>query len=117
MCSICRRISLNGAQILPYKRRLFCSLRFYVLSLYGRSVTFATSLFALDATFPETKLAVMATTLLLVPGYPLMNAFWMSLRLIWKLECLDLQHAAVLTMAAATGLLGAMSLTTWLYNV
>ena len=99
------------------KEGFFAVFAFMCSAFMGCSVTFATSLFALDATFPETKLAVMATTLLLVPGYPLMNGFLDVFKGYLETGTFRLQHAAVLTMAAATGLLGAMSLTTWLYNV
>ena len=99
------------------KSGFFPVFAFMCAAFFGCTTAFIASGFLLDAVYSETKLAVMATTLLLVPGYPLMNGFLDVFKGYLETGIFRLQHAAVLTMAAATGLLGAMSLTAWIYNV
>ena len=104
------RFSLTKAGFFPV-------FTFMCAAFFGCSTTFIASEYLLDSQYEEIKLSVMATTLLLVPGYPLMNGFLDIFKGYLETGIFRLQHAAVLITAAATGLLGAMSLTTWLYNV
>lgn len=108
---------LMTARFSLLKAGFFPIFTFMTAAFLGCSTAFMASEFILHAQFSEVKLAVMATTLLLVPGYPLMNGFLDIFKGYLETGIFRLQHAAVLTTAAATGLLGAMYLTTWLYNV
>lgn len=66
--------------------------------------------YVLNASADETRLAIMATTLLLVPGFPYMNGFLDIFKGYLEIGVMRLIYSIILTACAASGLLGALYL-------
>ena len=90
---------------------------FMASAFLGCSISFVLSHVILNASPQDIKLAVMATTLLLVPGYPIMNGFLDIFKGYIETGVFRLIQAFILTMAAATGLLGALYMLGYFVNV
>ena len=115
--------ALVGGVVLMFTRFWFISKGFFAVFAFmacafcGCSTTLLVSRFALGATTQELELATMATTLLLVPGYPIMNGFLDAFKGYLETGLFRLVHSAILTAAAAIGLLGALWFTGTISNV
>lgn len=105
--------ALAGGLVLMAVR--FCLIRhgflaafaFIAAAFMGCTTTMLASRFALGCDGAEMRLAIMATTLLLVPGYPYMNGFLDVFKGYLETGAFRLMHSIVLTISAAIGLLGA----------
>lgn len=115
--------ALCGGLVLMAVRFRLLSLGFYetftfmASAFLGCSISFVLSHVVLSASLQDIKLSVMATTLLLVPGYPIMNGFLDLFKGYVETGIFRLIQAFILTMAAATGLLGALYMLGYFVNV
>jgi uncharacterized membrane protein YjjP (DUF1212 family) len=98
-------------------RGYFTAFVFIVAAFSGCSAAMLASRYVTGADEGEMRLAIMATTLLLVPGYPYMNGFLDVFKGYLETGVFRLMHSVVLTMAAAMGLLGALWFTGIIENV
>lgn len=105
--------ALAGGLVLMAVR--FCLIRhgflaafsFIAAAFMGCTTTMLASRYVLSCDGAEMRLAIMATTLLLVPGYPYMNGFLDIFKGYLETGAFRLIHSVVLTISAAIGLLGA----------
>lgn len=106
--------ALLGGIILMYFR--FCLIHkgffevfaFMASAFIGCFSSFIVSSYVLDANAMEASLAIMATTLILVPGFPFMNGFLDVFKGYVEVGLIRLTHSAVLTTGASVGLMGAI---------
>lgn len=104
--------AIIGGLVLMYIRFTFISKGFFEIFAFmmaafcGSSVSMLVSHFVLGADRTEVSLALMATVLLLVPGFPFMNGFLDVFKGYTEVGISRLIQASILTMAAAMGILG-----------
>ncbi|MGN0908144.1 MAG: threonine/serine exporter family protein [Succinivibrio sp.] len=109
---VCLAALIGGLVLMAVR---FCLVRqgflaafaFIAAAFMGCTTTMLVSRYAIRCDEAEMRLAIMATTLLLVPGYPYMNGFLDVFKGYLETGAFRLMHSIVLTMAAAIGLLGA----------
>lgn len=90
------------------KQGFLTAFAFIAAAFLGCTTTMLFSRYAIGSDINEMRLSIMATTLLLVPGYPYMNGFLDVFKGYLETGIFRLMHSVVLTMAAAIGLLGAL---------
>lgn len=103
-----------GGSVLMFTRFFFISkgyfenIAFMLSAFFGCFVTYIVSAFILKASLSEIELSVMATTLLLVPGFPYMNGFLDVIKGYLAIGSQRLFYSVLLTASASIGLLGAL---------
>lgn len=101
-------MALMSTRFFLHSRGFFDIFISMTAAFFGCMSAFLTSKYALDASIGETNLSIIATTLLLVPGFPFINGFLDVFKGYTDIGMVRLTHAFVLTFAAAFGLLGAL---------
>lgn len=86
----------------------FAPFAFIASAFCGCTATLLVSKYGISASADEMRLAIMATTLLLVPGYPYMNGFLDVFKGYLETGIYRLVNSVVLTMSAGIGLFGAL---------
>lgn len=104
---------LMAVRFCMIKKGFFAPFAFIAAAFAGCTTTLLVSKYALFANAQEIKLSIMATTLLLVPGYPYMNGFLDVFKGYLETGFYRLMNSVVLTMAAGIGLFGAL----WIMGV
>ncbi len=99
---------LMAARFCLIKRGFFAPFAFIAAAFFGCTTTLLVSKYALMAQPSDMKLSIMATTLLLVPGYPYMNGFLDVFKGYLETGIYRLVNSVVLTMSAGIGLFGAL---------
>ena len=108
--TFCGGLLLMFIRFFLLKRGFFECFAFTVSAFCGSSFTLLVAKCLLHLPTPEISIAVMATTLLLVPGFPFMNGFLDVFKGYMDVGISRLINASVLIMAAAIGLIGTVYL-------
>lgn len=101
-------IALMSARFIIIKKGYFEAAAFTAAAFTGCVVAFLVSHYGLSLSYHEQTLAVMATSLLLVPGFPFMNGFLDVFKGYIETGITRLFASTVLIAAAAIGLVGAL---------
>ena len=104
---------LMAVRFCMVKKGYFAPFAFIAAAFAGCTTTLLVSKYGLNANAQEMRLSIMATTLLLVPGYPYMNGFLDVFKGYLETGFYRLMNSVVLTMAAGIGLFGAL----WIMGV
>lgn len=108
--TFCGGIVLMFVRFFLLGRGFFECFAFTVSAFCGSSFTLVVAKCLMQLSTNEISLAVMSTTLLLVPGFPFMNGFLDVFKGYMDVGLSRLINASVLTMAAAIGLIGTVYL-------
>lgn len=110
---VCFAALVGGAVLMATRfclisKGYFAVFAFIAAAFLGCTTTMLVSKYGIAANAAEMRLSIMATTLLLVPGYPYMNGFLDVFKGYLETGVYRLVNSVVLTMAAGLGLLGAL---------
>lgn len=113
--TVCLAALIGGFMLMFFKfwllkKGFFETFVFMACAFLGCATTYIMCTYVLDASADETRLAIMATTLLLVPGFPYMNGFLDIFKGYLEIGVMRLIYSIILTACAASGLLGALYL-------
>ena len=113
--TVCLAALIGGFMLMFFKfwllkKGFFETFVFMACAFLGCATTYIMCTYVLNASADETRLAIMATTLLLVPGFPYMNGFLDIFKGYLEIGVMRLIYSIILTACAASGLLGALYL-------
>ena len=108
--TFCGGLVLMSLRFFLLSRGFFECFAFTVSAFCGSTFTLLVAKCLMHLPTNELSIAVMATTLLLVPGFPFMNGFLDVFKGYMDVGISRLINASVLIMAAAIGLIGTVYL-------
>lgn len=108
--AFCGGLVLMATRFFFVKAMFFENFAFIVAAFTGCMTSFIVSYFIVGASMEEVSLSIMATTLILVPGFPFVNGFLDIFKGYVEIGQIRLLYSLVLTASAAIGLLGALSI-------
>ena len=111
-CSIIGGLLLMTVRFSMLKKGFFESFAFMCSAFCGSFLALLCAKLIFNLSTNETSLALMSTSLLLVPGFPFMNGFLDIFKGYVDMGISRIIHAFVLTSAAAIGLIGTVFINT-----
>lgn len=105
-CSVVGGLLLMIVRFSLLKRGFFESFAFMCSAFCGSILALLSAKLLFNLSPEQTSLAIMSTSLLLVPGFPFMNGFLDIFKGYVDMGISRIIHAFVLTSAAAIGLIG-----------
>lgn len=111
-CAFVGGLVLMFTRFFFIKRHYFENFAFMISAFCGCLVTYVFAKYVVNLPQNEISVPIIATCLLLVPGFPFINGFLDMFKGYIDTGVIRLLHALVLTMSAAIGLIGALLLTT-----
>ena len=111
-CSVIGGLLLMIVRFSLLKRGFFESFAFMCSAFCGSILALFAAKLLFNLSAEQTSLALMSTSLLLVPGFPYMNGFLDIFKGYVDMGISRIIHAFVLTSAAAIGLIGTVFINT-----
>ena len=111
-CSVIGGLLLMIVRFSLLKRGFFESFAFMCSAFCGSFLALFAAKLLFNLSAEQTSLALMSTSLLLVPGFPYMNGFLDIFKGYVDMGISRIIHAFVLTSAAAIGLIGTVFINT-----
>lgn len=112
LCSIIGGIVLMSTRFCCIKRRFFENFAFMLAAFLGCSTTYLCANYIVQLAPDEIPRCMIATSLILVPGFPFINGFLDVFKGYVDIGLIRLFNSLVLTMSAAIGVSLAILLTT-----